>query len=55
MKAIGRGGGEGWHKEEGEGRGEGKHTPGFLQHPPGSNYLEISLHPLIRPRKIYSS
>jgi hypothetical protein len=32
MKAIGRGGGEGWDKEEGEGAG-GKHTPGFLQHP----------------------
>jgi hypothetical protein len=33
MKAIGRGGGEGWDKEEGEREKGGKHTPGFLQHP----------------------
>jgi hypothetical protein len=42
MKAIGRGGGEGWDKEEGEGKGEGSTPPGFLQHPPSLNYLEIS-------------
>jgi hypothetical protein len=36
---------EGWDKEEGEGEGEGRRDappPGFLQHTPSLNYLEIS-------------
>jgi hypothetical protein len=33
MKAIGRGGGEGWDKEEGKGKGEGSTPPVFSNTP----------------------
>jgi hypothetical protein len=46
---IGRGGGEGWDKEEGEGNGEGS-TPPVFSNTPSLNYLEVSLH-LPRPTR----